>query len=494
MLSGRPVDLGSPSLSTEVQRYTNHVLRRDASKTDYILIPLVAGVMVRCILAEDSEVKVPEEQEPLRRDALARVGAVMALVGRAERGDSWESEDDAYGAVADLVLRHWPSLMAWGSLSFQWHMLEVPPFSKTSGNVVAAAKALDTIQDLSLTEAVILASGASVAPLRQTERIEVPLFGKPARKLRVVLADRLRRLELNTWPAVLLAAVNDWTPGTLERLAYHHAAAGVATIARIMEMMEEESLLQSAREAEAEAVSGAAAAIPYAAGGAESNALAPASIPTSEPHPEAVAAAQLVEDAVQEISHWRGQHDQVQRERNVFATRDARSRSRIETLEREAAAMRADRVDLERQVTSLRAERDELLERIAVEETLTGEAPPAATDAFVGRRVLLFTGVEAADARAALAHGFRQLGAAHVDCYWTDKTRGPETFPADAIVAVDVTQMAHTVWHKIQDRARAAGAWCYSGRHGAAKMARATAAAWERSQERGGQLSVAGNR
>jgi hypothetical protein len=92
--------------------------------------------------------------------------------------------------------------------------------------------------------------------------------------------------------------------------------------------------------------------------------------------------------------------------------------------------------------------------------------------------VLVFTGAEAADARAAFAQSFRALGAADVDCYWADRSRGPDQFPADAIVAVDVTFMGHSTWNAIQDRARAAGAWCYWGRHGAATLSRATAAAW----------------
>jgi hypothetical protein len=98
--------------------------------------------------------------------------------------------------------------------------------------------------------------------------------------------------------------------------------------------------------------------------------------------------------------------------------------------------------------------------------------------------VLVFTGAENADARAAFAESFRDLGASQVDCYWADRSRGPDVFPANAIVAVDVSFMSHATWNAIQDRARAAGAWFYWGKHGAATLSRATAAAWMTHQAR----------
>jgi hypothetical protein len=64
------------------------------------------------------------------------------------------------------------------------------------------------------------------------------------------------------------------------------------------------------------------------------------------------------------------------------------------------------------------------------------------------------------------------------DSSTADRTRGPDVFPADAIVAVDVSFMSHSTWNAIQERARAAGAWRYWAKHGSATLSRATAAAW----------------
>ena len=59
-----------------------------------------------------------------------------------------------------------------------------------------------------------------------------------------------------------------------------------------------------------------------------------------------------------------------------------------------------------------------------------------------------------------------------------DRTRDPDVFPADAIVAVDVSFMSHSTWNAIQERARAAGHGVIWGKHASATLSRATAAAW----------------
>ena len=170
----------------------------------------------------------------------------------------------------------------------------------------------------------------------------------------------------------------------------------------------------------------------------------------------------------------------MQQERDRFADRDARHRSHIESLERELQSARSALTRLETQLATVRQERDLFAERIAAFESVAEDAtlPPPASDVFAGRRVLVFTGAENADTRAAFAQSFHELGAAQVDCYWADRSRGPDLYPSDAIVAIDVSFMSHATWNAIQDRARAAGAWCYWGRHGVATLSRATAAAW----------------
>jgi hypothetical protein len=278
----------------------------------------------------------------------------------------------------------------------------------------------------------------------------------------VVLADRMRRANLTNWPAALSAAIDDWTVPTLQQLARSQAQAGDAAIQYVAN-------LEDAAKANAkpDVESSRAASQPEPA-------------PPPRDTGETQAAEKLIEDAVAEITHWRTQRDRVQQERDHLAGRDARHRSHIESLDRELQSARNALKRSETQLESLRQERDLLAERIAGYESVAEDAPPSApaSDTFAGRRVLVFTGAENADARAAFAQGFRDLGATQVDCYWADRSRGPDTFPADAIVAVDVSFMSHSTWNAIQDRARAAGTWYYWGRHGAATLSRATAAAW----------------
>jgi hypothetical protein len=378
--------------------------------------------------------------------------------------------------VADLVFCNWPALLSWGSISYERTVLGLDLTSRPNAELAAAERVLRAAPGLSLTESAIITAIASVRG--SSKRNEIPLLAKAGRRLRVAVADRLRREQLVTWPAVLAAAVNDWTVPTLQRLVQHHAAAGDAAIHYVMRLEEAKAAAAvAATQAEDGAAAGPRRLHLVPTSDRESGDSQPGGV-AGHDDSETEAAESLVRDAVVEIEHWRSQRDRVQADRDRLADRDARSRSRIESLEQELLAAREAMRVVERTLLSVRAERDVLAQRAAVEEALVPDAPPPAVDTFAGRRVLFLTGVEAADARAALAQGFWDLGAAQVDCYWTDKVRGPDVFPADAIVAVDVTFMGHSAWNTIQDRARGAGAWCYTGKHGAATMARATAAAW----------------
>ena len=469
MLTGRCDDPDCSCRSPELQWFTDQVLRRDATRTDYMIIPLIAGVMARCILADDSRADSDADDAALRRQA----GSVVALADRG-RTESWESDLHAYGILADLVFCNWPAVMSWGGVSYERVTLGLPFGAPADQRMTAAVRFLGAQPPPSLTESVIVAVMTLVAA--GGKHSEMPLLGKPGRRLRVVLADRLRREGLVTWPKILAAAVDDWTLATLERLARHNAAAGDAAIHYVIDLTQRSAGAQVAEQASAldrgeiDGASNDALPVEGKAAGVEAS--------------ETEAAERLVEDAVAEIKFWRSQRDAVQQERDTFAQRDARSRSRVESLERQLAAERVRRQVLERELAELHRERDRYVERMAAEEALLDDAPPPPTDVFAGKRVLFFTGLESADTRAALAHGFWDLGAAQVDTYWTDKTRGPDVFPADAIIAMDVSHMSHATWNALIDKAKAAGAWCYWGKHGATTMARATAAAWGKRRER----------
>ena len=458
-MAARCADPNCSCRSPELERFTNNVLRRDAARTDYLVIPLIGGVLANCYLA-DAEIEGYTNGQ--LRELLDLARSVRDLATAAREGKSWEDETHAYGIIANLVFCEWPELLVWGSLS--WFRLRLgtgwsPRFTQ---DVSATARLLGAHPSPSWTESVILAAFAASLARSHRDR-HFHLLGKIGRPLRVVLADRMRRANLTNWPAALCAAIDDWTVPMLQQLARSQAQAGDAAIHYVAD-------LEEAAKANIES-------------DAEESSVAPPPLELVTPARdtgETQAAQQLIEDAVAEITHWRTQRDRAQQERDRFADRDARHHSHIESLERELQSVRSSLTRLESQLTTLRQDRDQLAERIAGYESVEVGAPssPPAADTFAGRRVLVFTGAENADARAAFAQGFRDLGASQVDCYWADRSRGPDVFPADVIVAIDVTFMSHSTWGVIQERARAGGAWCYWGRHGATTLSRATAAAW----------------
>jgi hypothetical protein len=463
-MAARCADPTCSCRSPDLERFTNQVLRRDAARTDYLVIPLIAGVLANCFLAEEAIEDGADDQSAELYD-LAR--SVRDLAAAAREGNSWEDETHAYGIIANLVFCNWPGLISWGSLSWYRVSLDIGWSPRASHDLAAAVRALGTDPPPSWTESVILATFAASGASGARANKDFHLLGKAGRQLRVVLADRMRRANLTNWPAALAAAIDDWTVPTLQQLARSQAQAGDAAILYV-------SNLEEARA------------------NAEADAESPAAPPPPEPAPpprdtgESQAAEQLIEEAVAEITHWRTQRDRVQQDRDRLADRDARHRSHIESLDRELQSARGALKRLESQLVTVREERDLFAERIAGYESVAEDAPSSLppNDTFAGRRVLVFTGAENADARAAFAESFRDLGAAQVDCYWADRSRGPDLFPADAIVAVDVSFMSHSTWNAIQERARAAGAWYYSGKHGAATLSRATAAAWMAHQAR----------
>ena len=464
-MAARCADPNCSCRSPDLERFTNQVLRRDAARTDYLVIPLIGGVLANCFLA-DREIEGAECGHPAELLDLAR--SIRDLAAAARVGNSWEDETHAYGIIANLVFCEWPELLAWGSMSWYRMRVDIGWHPRTTHDLAATVRALGADPPPSWTESVILAAfAASVAGTGKNR--DFHLLGKVGRTLRVVLADRLRRANLANWPAALCAAIDDWTVPTLQQLARSQAEAGDAAIHYVSSLGDADS-----------------------AASTRPRGISPTAPAQPEPSPpprdtgETQAAEKLIEDAITEITHWRTQRDRAQQERDQIADRAARHRSHIESLERELQSARNAQARLQTELAAIRQERDGLAERIAGYESVVEEAPspPPATDTFAGRRVLVFTGAENADARAAFAQGFRDLGASQVDCYWADRSRGPDVFPADAIVAVDVSFMSHATWNAIQDRARAAGAWFYWGRHGAATLSRATAAAWMAHQAR----------
>src|SRR5690242_17907175 len=138
-MPGRCEDPTCSCRSPDLARFTNTVLRRDAARTDYLVIPLIAGVPANCLLA-DEEIEGPYDDDQVEVVDLAR--AVRDLAAAARDGKSWEDETHAYGIIANLVFCNWPGVLAWGSMSWYRTRLDIGWSPRASRDLAAAVRAL----------------------------------------------------------------------------------------------------------------------------------------------------------------------------------------------------------------------------------------------------------------------------------------------------------------------------------------------------------------
>src|SRR6059058_5533727 len=164
--------------SPDLERFTNTVLRRDAARTDYLVIPLIGGVLANCFLA-DAEIEGAKSEIGTELLDLAR--SVRDLAASARDGKSWEDETHAYGIIANLVFCEWPELLSWGSVSWHRVRLGIGWTPRASSDLAAAVRALAADPPPSWTESVILAAfAASAAGAGGTNR-DFDLLGKVGR-------------------------------------------------------------------------------------------------------------------------------------------------------------------------------------------------------------------------------------------------------------------------------------------------------------------------
>ena len=88
----------------------NSVLMRDRTKTQYLVLPLAAGVLARCVLARSLELPVEDDLsevwphwESSARELLARCDST--------EDEQWATDADRYGRVADFAHAAWPAFL-----------------------------------------------------------------------------------------------------------------------------------------------------------------------------------------------------------------------------------------------------------------------------------------------------------------------------------------------------------------------------------------------
>lgn len=176
-------------------------------------------------------------------------------------------------------------------------------------------------------------------------------------------------------------------------------------------------------------------------------------------------------------------------QREAAEARQARDRAaeRVRVLEAENASLRVELPTVRAMVrrSRLLEEAERLADAVdAVEPAGLAPAPaPSFWEVFVGRRIYLYTGRPRAGAREAMRRALERHGAT---CEVFDGNRvgnlGPERFPADALVVIDTSQLAHKASLLVEARARASGAWVFLGATGVGGLARRVAERWWRSR------------
>jgi hypothetical protein len=450
-----------------LSRFSGSVLKRDATSTDYILFPAAAGLLTRIVPV------MPIDGDDDWNDVLdlARVVAEESAEGDDAQ---WATDTERYAKVAKLALSGWPLLET--LLPFHYAALQMVAVKRgsasTSNAGAAAAEWLRTRPDASLPMTLLIAAyGTAGAPRK---RDESPLSARSTRKIRVELARRLRSAGLTRWPEIVRAAAGAWNVDEVGRLLLDIGASAQA-------LTEAMDAAVEALEDDDEHDAGIAG-IPDSTDEAQKERLEQTldgddrrAVGQYEGG-DTIGLREDLETARARIATLEQQVAALQHERDMNAERHARAESRVDSVTEQRDAARRRIKELEFDLLLSSREREELSRLVFSDETVTPAPAEEAAAALAGRRVMLYTGQAAADAREAMRRAFFDLNAAEVDCYWTEKTLGPDRIAPDRIVVIDVSFMPHSAANRVAVSARRSGAWFCVTRNGAGMIAREVAA------------------
>jgi hypothetical protein len=207
-MAARCADPNCSCRSPDLERFTNQVLRRDAARTDYIVIPVIAGVLANCTLTQ-ARIADGDDDGEGDQEFLDSVRAVRALATASANGSSWDDDTHAYGIIANPVFCTWPGIIFWGSISWFRVKLDIDWAPRPSRDMAAAVRALNPTHH----------SRGRKASSRHLRRqlggpSRWPQF-RPARQGRPATARCARRSiaprQSHHLAPILSAAVDDWT-------------------------------------------------------------------------------------------------------------------------------------------------------------------------------------------------------------------------------------------------------------------------------------------
>jgi hypothetical protein len=458
------------SEESPVQRYGARIIKREATKTDFIVMPVAAGVLTSCVLAAtDAQLA----DHPLRDywTTLRELAATVVASCEEGRENEWNVDDTHHITLWGFIHIAWVALLVWSPLEFVLRVTGTKFGDPGTTKLRAAERWLREHPDCSFVEFLFVGGVAcDMAGIRNSS--ELTFLSRSARPIRVELARRLREAGLTSWPEIVRTVRAQWNLEVVQRLTLDFslsfgADVGYEEDAPDAKPDRTEQALQVAKETAT------------AANGLGEEVTAP-DVPA---HEQTIAMqARVIRELEEHTQRLQESSERLDRERMLTAERHAGADSYAAALKRELADANATIALLETTVADLRRTNERLTQDVAVETALAPDAPGPPADTFAGRRVLLFTGQPRADTREAMRQSFVEFGASEIDVYWSDRSRGPETYPKDSIVVIDVTFMSHSSSKVIEDRALKSGAWSMLCRHGAALIAREAAARFQASQ------------
>ena len=429
-------------------------LKEDPRRTDYLVLPVVAGVLAQLVLAVEALQGRDAPSDEVWQE-LRVMGRLMLGRCTEDQDAQWADEESRYGEVRDFALMAWLAIDFWIPViyvSWKFDYEGETTEAKLTGVVdTLRTHASDPLTDFTLT-------AMAGVHLVTTEEDTIPLVARVARKIRVELADRLRRDGLMSWPQIVRVVAAEWANGGAGRFAFELATATREVADRIEFVgvnFEEREAKINAALARLDAAQRRAPEVP---------------VPTVSVA-EHEAALRAAESRYRELER---RFAAVQNERDLIAERDGRRQSRIDALTERLATAEQRIRELESGEPQAMTVPDESAAPAPDREAV----PAIPDDVFAGHRVLVFTGEASGETRDAIARAFSEYGAADITSYWTDKERGPETVPSATIVVIDARFMSHSDSDAIVRMAERSGAWYCVVKRSSSLIAREVATRW----------------
>lgn len=422
--------------------------RELARVPDLLCVPIVAGIVARCLLHTSG---CTEEEEEERDAALSRARDVARL---ATGHPLWRTApEQAQALVLRLVERDATKLQPWNAGGLAYYALDLAAGApETPAGYVERFRRWHALRQPSLLETVLLAIDCA-GRISPTPGVSLHLLGRAAKPLRWALVEPYQERLRARWNHALAWSYSEYTLDSLSYSLLNLASTSTALSYKLNDVM---ALVRRAHEERDQAI---AARDSLQEEEVERLAHARAEERVREAEAEAAAAELARDRAADELRTLKSDRDRI-------ATRFAGALSRVESLEAQLASREAE------SGTAI----DPRPSAAAPPTDAAAPTAPATPPTLTGEHVLVFTNQQRAGVREGIRSAFEALGATMVEVIDVSRSHGPDAYPADAVVVTDITFMSHADSDAVKARATRVGCRFVQLRGGSATLAERTAA------------------